>query len=372
MFTCICSGTYSARSGWGLESCLPCPGGTYSSEGMMICQAPLSCFPLNQQSTSLYSADLFSSGSTSGVTFELAPDMPVPGDSVATFTGSSSQHITFRNDCSGLPVSQLSVTFWVKVKVLSQSFFLGCFGQAMGWYVGTSGTGRSFAFVLASAESPVPTLIADEEKLIAASTWYHLAATYNGREMSLYTDGQLTRSSAAQAGLIVYPPNNAAFRLGRYEDSTTKMYFHGQLSLFCLHVQNATDSVMHLRKLLWLRKFANTLWFVAGSLDDMTLWDTALSADVIDLLHKEQSLSSFFCCPKSCPSGQVSNNLCSGTPAQDCSLAYKCPACVVGQRLSVPCSGAGSSVPASCAQCRPSCAPGVAPNMTSRPIHTSE
>ena len=221
------AGTYSPRSGRGVESCLPCPRGAYSSLGSPSCTVPVSCFPLNQPSTSIYSADIFGFGSTSGVTFEQATDMPVT-DYVATFPGTTTQHITLRSDCSGLPSAQMSVTFWAKLAFQEQYYFMGCFGDGMGWYVGTSGTGQNLAFVLTSTTATAPSLIADPEKVIDPGTWYHVAATYDGKAMSLYTNGVLTRTQAVQAGPIAYP-TGSPFTLGRYEDSSTKMYFKGRV-----------------------------------------------------------------------------------------------------------------------------------------------
>jgi hypothetical protein len=188
----------------------------------------LSCFPLNQPSTSAYSADRFSSSSTAGVTFEQALDMPV-ADYVATFTGTTEQHVTLQNDCSGLPSAELSATFWVKVATLDQYYFIGCFGQGLGWYVGTSGSKNNFAFVLTSTSSPIPTLVASAEQVIETNRWYHVVATYDSKTMSIYTDGALTRSSTLQSGPIAYPTTGTAFMLGKYEDSTTKMYFKGEI-----------------------------------------------------------------------------------------------------------------------------------------------
>jgi hypothetical protein len=155
--------------------------------------------------------------------------MPVDTDFVATFPGSSEQHITFQNDCTGLPTAELGITLWVKVTKLDQYFFVGCFGQGLGWYVGTSGSRNNFAFVLTSTSSPIPTLVASAEQIIQVNKWYHVVATYDSRQMSLYTDGKLVRTSALQSGPIAYPSSDAAFRLGHYEDSTTQMYFQGEI-----------------------------------------------------------------------------------------------------------------------------------------------
>jgi hypothetical protein len=196
---------------------------------MSSCELPLACFPLNDASSSAYYiADSFRQAA-SDVKFELATDIPVP-DSVATFAGSETQSITFGKDCSMLPTEQITVTLWVKLQELGkfgqQYFFIGCFGDTTGFYLGTT-PGNSLAFILASAQSLSPTLIADPAQVIDPNKWYHMAAAYDGSVMSLYVNGKLVRASTAQNGLIKYPTKDAAFKLGAYQDSSTKMYFKG-------------------------------------------------------------------------------------------------------------------------------------------------
>jgi hypothetical protein len=195
---------------------------------MSSCELPLACFPLNDASSSAYITDSFRQTATD-VRFELATDMPIP-DSVATFGGSETQDITFGKDCSMLPTEQITVTIWVKLQELGklgqQYFFIGCFGDATGFYLGTT-TANSLAFVLASGQSLSPTLIADPAQVIDPNKWYHMAAAYDGSVMSLYVNGKLVRASTAQNGLIKYPTKDAAFKLGAYQDSSTKMYFKG-------------------------------------------------------------------------------------------------------------------------------------------------
>jgi hypothetical protein len=297
-------GTYSARSGRGVESCIRCARGTYSGIGASSCEVMISCFPLNQVSTSAYSADRFLGSSSSGVTYEQALDMEVSTDYVASFPGSIDQHITFQTDCTGLPGAELGITFWVKVAALDQYFFIGCFGQGLGWYVGTSGSRNNFAFVLTSTSSPFPTLVASSEQMIETNRWYHVAATYDGRTMSLYTDGVLTRSSTLQSGPIAYPTSDAAFMLGRYKDSTTEMYFRGM----CMQMRHLPRALI-LCVCLYVYKYAH---IHAGSMDDVTLWGKAISLDIISQIYRDQTTQAYFCCPKACPAGQISKNLCSG------------------------------------------------------------
>ncbi len=48
-----------------------------------------------------------------------------------------------------------------------------------------------------------------------------------------------------------------------------------------------------------------------------------------------------------------------GTYSQDCGMAYSCPACRSDQKLSLQCSGGGSSVPVSCLPCLANCPSGA-------------
>jgi hypothetical protein len=98
---------------------------------------------------------------------------------------------------------------------------------------------------------------------------------------------------------------------------------------------------------------------MARSMDDVTLWTKALSIDIITQIYRDQTTQQYFCCPKSCPTGQISKNLCSGTYTQDCGMAYSCPVCRFDHRLSLACSGGGSSVPVGCLPCKSSCPSGT-------------
>ncbi len=49
-----------------------------------------------------------------------------------------------------------------------------------------------------------------------------------------------------------------------------------------------------------------------GAMDDVTLWSKAISLDIIAQIYRDQTTQVYFCCPKACPAGQISKDLCSG------------------------------------------------------------
>ncbi|MCX5691133.1 MAG: LamG domain-containing protein, partial [Planctomycetota bacterium] len=64
--------------------------------------------------------------------------------------------------------------------------------------------------------------------IIEADRWYHVAATYDGKAMKLYVNGQLEAQSAEQSGDILYPPKNTG-AIACYLDQDEKFPMDGTL-----------------------------------------------------------------------------------------------------------------------------------------------
>eukprot|EP00299_Pterocystis_sp_00344_P014590 c7237_g1_i1.p1 GENE.c7237_g1_i1~~c7237_g1_i1.p1 ORF type:complete len:915 (-),score=262.51 c7237_g1_i1:34-2778(-) len=78
-----------------------------------------------------------------------------------------------------------------------------------GWRLGV-GTNRTFSFSLSSEFTQKISTI--EGGVWVPRTWYHIAGTYNGREMSLFVDGVTVATSTAEFGSIVYRSNSSTFQ----------------------------------------------------------------------------------------------------------------------------------------------------------------
>ena len=58
--------------------------------------------------------------------------------------------------------------------------------------------------------------------------WYYLSASYDGKRMRLYVDGELVAQSTQQSGPIQYPPS-AFYEVGAYHDQDEHYQTKGML-----------------------------------------------------------------------------------------------------------------------------------------------
>lgn len=192
----------------------------------------------------------------SGVTFP--QDEPVRGQ-VAQFN--NTQSIVVRNGATasqGLPVAQMTVSGWVKVATPDTwGGFIGCLqdngSYERGWVLGTRS--QKFSFALVSENTSTMTYLEDTENF-TLNEWYYVTATYNGVSMKLYVNGVLKSTSAAQSGDIIYAGLASDwFGIGSYVDE-------------------------------------NENWLHDGALDELILWERALSdADVAQLFQEQSNLA---------------------------------------------------------------------------------
>ena len=189
----------------------------------------------------------------SGVTF--VQDEPVRGQ-VAQFN--NTQSIVVRSGATasqGLPVTQMTVSGWVKVATPDTwGGFIGCLqdngSYERGWVLGTRS--QKFSFALVSENTSTMTYLEDTENF-DLNEWYYLTATYNGASMKLYVNGALKSVSTAQSGDIIYAGLASDwFGIGSYVDE-------------------------------------NENWLHDGALDELILWERALSDAEVAQLFLEQS-----------------------------------------------------------------------------------
>lgn len=125
---------------------------------------------------------------------------------------------------TGLPTDAFTAECWVAV--YGQHKWGGIIGLIQddgaaqkGWLLGIRA--NRFVFGLSTEGAGVPegrlTYVMTETP-IAYGKWRHVAATYDGRAMRLYVNGQLEAESDEQSGSILYP-EAAPFEIGTYRDA---------------------------------------------------------------------------------------------------------------------------------------------------------
>jgi hypothetical protein len=188
-----------------------------------------------------------------GVTFPL--DEPVRGQ-VAQFNNTS--RIDVRNGpeaSQGLPVVQMTVSGWINVQAADTwGGFIGCIqdngSYERGWVLGTRN--QRFSFALVSENTQAMTYLVDTANF-NLNQWYYVTATYNGAAMKLFVNGQLRSVSNEQSGNILYAGLATDwFGIGAYVDQDEN-------------------------------------WLHQGALDELILWERALSEQEVYQWYVQQS-----------------------------------------------------------------------------------
>lgn len=154
------------------------------------------------------------------------------------FNGSTDWLLVAENGLTtgaGLPTRDFTVSAWVAIHQATEyGSIIGCAqdnGDAeTGWILGY--TKDAFTFALSSAgvtdDQDGRLTYVKAKAPMALNTWYHVAATYDGRAMKLYVNGQLEGESRVQSGDIRYP-TAAPYTIGCYKDDDEQFPMNGTL-----------------------------------------------------------------------------------------------------------------------------------------------
>jgi predicted phosphodiesterase len=137
-------------------------------------------------------------------------------------------------DATGLPNKNITVLAWVVVETPTR--WGGIVGAVQdngdseqGWVLGYDESKFTWALAGKGADDgdgKLTYLTADTEYKLGR--WFHVAGTYDGREMKIYVNGQLAGVSNEQSGEILYPPS-ARHVIGAYWDTNEFHPLHGAI-----------------------------------------------------------------------------------------------------------------------------------------------
>ena len=189
---------------------------------------PIAHFPFNENiNDESNNGKDFSGGDNMGMNFIMdSVRGPVGG-----FEGDGWINIQSGNNSNdGLPKQDITVSTWVKVNdPLTWGGFIGCVqdngSSEFGWLLGTRN--QQFSIALNSVTSGSLTYLLDPD-VFTLDQWYYLTATYDGKEMHLYVDGDKKATSTSQGGPIRYP-ETAWFQIGSYKDNDEDFRHNGCL-----------------------------------------------------------------------------------------------------------------------------------------------
>jgi predicted phosphodiesterase len=133
-------------------------------------------------------------------------------------------------DSEFLPAEALTLAAWVRIDAgRTWGGIVGCMqGKAdaeRGFLLGYHN--ENFYFALATKKAGRATYLSGNNTAYENGRWYHVAATYDGRAMRLYVNGQRDADAATQqSGPILYA-QSAPFVIGRYQDDQNDFPLEG-------------------------------------------------------------------------------------------------------------------------------------------------
>jgi serine/threonine protein kinase len=125
----------------------------------------------------------------------------------------------------------LSISTWVYVEHYGQWAGIAGWihdegpGKSSGYLLCTQ-KDKTFAFALKTQNAEIFFLPIENNKL---NEWTHLAATYNGKVLKLYVNGELKRQALLQGDIDWSIPANDGFEIGRMHDKDETRCFKGKI-----------------------------------------------------------------------------------------------------------------------------------------------
>ncbi|MDP7657421.1 MAG: PQQ-binding-like beta-propeller repeat protein, partial [Roseibacillus sp.] len=134
-----------------------------------------------------------------------------------------------------LPTRAMTVEAWVQIdRSIEWGGILGAVhdtgSHERGWILGYGDNQFYFGLV---AEKPARITYLRASGNFVTGAWYHVAASYDGNEMRLYVDGQLSSQHTGQSGRILQP-ESPFFTIGAYRDDNDYYPFSGKLERITL------------------------------------------------------------------------------------------------------------------------------------------
>lgn len=182
-------------------------------------------------------------GTNTGAT--LTTDENGNPDSAYFFNGTGTE--IFVPDADSLDVEQITLSFWFNMASTDTARELvNKFGTNGDISFGTefSATGNTLYFRVSTTGTTASLTDLPAATAINTDTWYHFTGTYDGSEMVIYLNGMFD-SSVSKTGAIFN--STASLRVGRYG------FFPG--------------------------------WVFHGTIDEVIIWDRALSSQEVALLY---------------------------------------------------------------------------------------
>ncbi len=156
--------------------------------------------------------------------------------------------ITDSLDLTKIPQKEMTVELWVKIKEFN---YLGSFIGAVqdngtyekGWFLGSSS--KSFVFGLSSvgADDGDGKLTIQRSPEADLNKWYHLAGVYDGTNMMFFINGFKFRTAKSQSGDILYDVKSF-FNIGAYHDDNKFLPINGELDEIRLWNTALSDSII--------------------------------------------------------------------------------------------------------------------------------
>ncbi|MFC1757721.1 PQQ-binding-like beta-propeller repeat protein [Planctomycetota bacterium] len=131
----------------------------------------------------------------------------------------------------GLPINSMTAEAWVRIdQPKPWGGVIGCLQDngsfERGWLLGYVDEKPVFGLCSKGGKGKLTYLKSSDN--YSLRTWHHFAATYDGKNMSLYVDGKLVGQSDEQNGDIHYPPSGV-YVIGAYQDDNENFPLEGRL-----------------------------------------------------------------------------------------------------------------------------------------------